>query len=178
MPTMKVKNNGVWEPVVGGSQGGSGNIDIDLDDVIELEPSIIVKPQSPLYHKTEDAYFYPLTTADQVMLENGDRLSVKFDTLVDKVNTKATSVTLKGMLSATGWSSSAPFEQAISIAGILSTDYPFVDIDLSEASDPETVIEDWGKVGRVTIHSDDSIIAYCYKEKPSVDIPMVFKVVR
>ena len=34
-----------------------------------------LKPQSPLYHKAEDAYFYPLTTADQVIMEDGSRLS-------------------------------------------------------------------------------------------------------
>lgn len=37
--------------------------------------SSYLKPQSPLYHKTEDAYFYPLTTVDQVVLEDGSRLN-------------------------------------------------------------------------------------------------------
>ena len=36
--------------------------------------SEFLKPQSPLYHKAEDAYFYPLTTADQVVLDDGSRL--------------------------------------------------------------------------------------------------------
>lgn len=35
------------------------------------------KPQSPLYHKEQDAYFYPLTTVDQVITEDGGRLSSK-----------------------------------------------------------------------------------------------------
>ena len=30
--------------------------------------SSYLKPQSPLYHKEEDAYFYPLTTEDQVIM--------------------------------------------------------------------------------------------------------------
>lgn len=34
-----------------------------------------VKPQSPI--RIEDTYIYPLTTADQVMLENGERLNSK-----------------------------------------------------------------------------------------------------
>ena len=34
-----------------------------------------LKPQSPLYHKKEDTYFYPLTTVDQVVLEDGSRLN-------------------------------------------------------------------------------------------------------
>ena len=33
-----------------------------------------LKPQSPLQHKDGD-YFYPLTTIDQVIMEDGSRLS-------------------------------------------------------------------------------------------------------
>ena len=33
-----------------------------------------LKPQSPLYHKKEDTYFYPLTTVDQVIMDDGSRL--------------------------------------------------------------------------------------------------------
>lgn len=37
--------------------------------------SAYLKPQSPLYHKTEDAYFYPLTTSDQIIMSDGSRLN-------------------------------------------------------------------------------------------------------
>jgi hypothetical protein len=33
-----------------------------------------LKPQSPLRHKSGD-YFYPLTTADQVVMDDGSRLN-------------------------------------------------------------------------------------------------------
>lgn len=33
------------------------------------------KPQSPIYSKTNDAYLYPLTTVDQVIMEDGSRLN-------------------------------------------------------------------------------------------------------
>ena len=33
-----------------------------------------LKPQSPLQHKSGD-YFYPLTTADQVVMDDGSRLN-------------------------------------------------------------------------------------------------------
>ena len=33
-----------------------------------------LKPQSPLQHKSGD-YFYPLTTADQIIMDNGSRLN-------------------------------------------------------------------------------------------------------
>lgn len=41
--------------------------------------SEFVKPQSPLYSKENDAYFYPLTTVDQVVMEDGTRLNTKID---------------------------------------------------------------------------------------------------
>lgn len=34
-----------------------------------------LKPQSPLYSKENDAYFYPLTTSDQVIMPDGSRLN-------------------------------------------------------------------------------------------------------
>lgn len=43
------------------------------------------KPQSPLYHKTKDTYFYPLTTVDQVIMEDDSRLNAKMLT-VDILN--------------------------------------------------------------------------------------------
>lgn len=53
----------------------AGAIDIDLDESNSGEVNSYLKPQSPLYHKKEDTYFYPLTTVDQVVLEDGSRLN-------------------------------------------------------------------------------------------------------
>lgn len=36
-----------------------------------------LKPQSPIKYKKDDAYIYPLTTADQVIMDDGSRLSGK-----------------------------------------------------------------------------------------------------
>ena len=91
---------------------------------------------------------------------------------------KAETETYKGILLASGWSDSAPFTQTVAIEGMLSTDYPFVDIDLSEVENAQSVIEGWNMVGRVTVGSDNTVIGYCYEEVPAVDIPIVFKVVR
>ena len=43
--------------------------------------STYLKPQSPLYHKEENAYFYPLTTTDQVIMDDGSRLNAKMLTV-------------------------------------------------------------------------------------------------
>ena len=91
---------------------------------------------------------------------------------------KAETGTYKGTFSATGWSGSAPFSQAITVEGIRSTDYPFVDIDLSDVQDATAVIEAWTLVGRCTVSADNRVVAYCYEEKPTVNIPVIFKVVR
>lgn len=91
---------------------------------------------------------------------------------------KAETETYHGVFSAAGWSGEAPYTQEIQIAGVLQTDYPFVDIDLSDVEDATAVIEGWKMVGRCTVSADNTVIAYCYEEKPEVDIPVVFKVVR
>ena len=94
------------------------------------------------------------------------------------VRNKAVTKTYKGTFLSSGWSSSAPYTQTITVEGVLSTDYPFVDIDLSDVSDAVSVIEGWKLVGRCTVSADNNVIAYCYEEAPAVDIPIVFKVVR
>ena len=50
---------------------GSGTIDIDLEGANENG----TKPQSPLKHTESGDYFYPLTTMDQVIMEDGSRLN-------------------------------------------------------------------------------------------------------
>jgi hypothetical protein len=52
-------------------EGGSGAVDIDLFGSAEGG----VKPQSPLKHTESGDYFYPLTTMDQVITNDGGRLS-------------------------------------------------------------------------------------------------------
>lgn len=100
------------------------------------------------------------------------------DAAMAAANTKAVTKTYKGTFLASGWSEEAPFTQEITVEGILSTDYPFVDIDLSEVEDATAVIEGWAMVGRCTVSADNTVIAYCYEEAPAVDIPIIFKVVR
>lgn len=47
--------------------------------------SEFLKPQSPLQHK-DGAYVYPLTTADQVILEDNTRLNAVLDNINDKID--------------------------------------------------------------------------------------------
>ena len=106
------------------------------------------------------------------------KAQITADDAVAAANTKASTATYKGTFSASRWSGSVPFTQNITVEGILSTDYPFVDIDLSEVENATAVIDGWAMVGRCTVSADNTVIAYCYEEKPAVDIPIIFKVVR
>ena len=83
-------------------------------------------------------------------------------------------------LTASGWSASAPYTQTAPAAGVLATDDPFVDVDMSGASGSAqgaALTEAWGFVGRVTA-GNNQITAYCYEEKPAVNLPVILKVVR
>lgn len=80
-------------------------------------------------------------------------------------------------LPASGWSGSAPYTQTISVEGVLATDDPFVDVYLEGVSDGTAILEAWMLVGRLST-ADGSITAYCYEEVPTVDIPIILKVVR
>lgn len=88
----------------------------------------------------------------------------------------------KAMLPVSGWGSEVPYTQTIQVDGLLSTDEPFVDIDLSggfgQVSDLLYVMENYYKVGRFTVSADNTLTAYCYEEKPTSGIPIMLKVVR
>ena len=164
-----------------------------------------IKPNYPL--KNGDNYLYPVTTADQVILSDGSRLekdgkvvagkleetriislagdvtgSVSFDGSNDVViNTSLISasnyyhVTFK----ASNWSSSAPYTQTVSVSGIKSSDNPIADINMSAAtsSNSADLLGAWMLVGRIAT-ADGKITAYCYEEKPTVDISVNLMVVK
>ena len=92
--------------------------------------------------------------------------------------------TLEIVLNKEAWSTEAPHTQIVSIENntdapvLLASDYPFVDVNLNNVTNPTAVIEAWGMVGRVTVSANDQITAYCYDDIPEVDVPFVLRVVR
>jgi hypothetical protein len=74
--------------------------------------------------------------------------------------------------------SSAPYTKEVTVAGILSTDKPDINLDLSSAtySDVATIQSDWANVYR-GVTSADTITFYA-SEVPTIDIPLGIKVVR
>jgi hypothetical protein len=91
----------------------------------------------------------------------------------------ATTVNYFSEINTTEWvGSSAPYTKTISILGILSSDKPFVDLDLSEViySEVESIKNSWGLIYRGTAITDG--ITFYADEIPDVNIPIHIKVVR
>ncbi len=74
--------------------------------------------------------------------------------------------------------SSAPYTKAVTVSGILSTDLPSVDLDLSGTtySNVATIQTSWANVYRA-VTSADTITFYA-STVPTIDIPLQIKVVR
>lgn len=96
------------------------------------------------------------------------------------IQKRATTASYTATFPSSGWSASAPYTQTVNVDGILLTDDPIVDIDMSSvtnADDWALMTEVWNFVGRITAN-EGSVTMYCYDEKPTVDITIFLKVVR
>ena len=73
---------------------------------------------------------------------------------------------------------SAPYTKAVTVTGILATDTPTIDLDLSNAtySDVATIQSSWANVYRA-VTSADTITFYA-SSVPTIDIPLGIKAVR
>ena len=125
--------------------------------------SIYLKPQSPLYHKTEDAYFYPLTTADQIIMEDGNRLNTVFKSTVRKTVT----------LLANNWSAKAPYTQTITFFDVNFDDLK-IDVHVAYTGNKASDLELSKGYSCVSYVKKDgnSITFSCLKNKPAIDIPV------
>ena len=81
-------------------------------------------------------------------------------------------------LAAANWGTEFPYTQSVTVDGILASDTPIVDIDLSDESlDAVSVITAWGSIGRMKTENN-TVVAYCYSDVPTIDIPVLLKVIR
>lgn len=117
-----------------------------------------LKPQSPLAKGND--YFYPLTTADQVIMDGGYRL----DQIVGKVEKSIVT------LYQNGWSTAAPYSYSIVVKG-LADDlnmkvFPHYSDDFAEK---QVLKEEFAKVSFCS--RQGNIVTFeCWDEIPSVDI--------
>lgn len=89
--------------------------------------------------------------------------------------------TYNALLRANGWTGSVPYTQTITVPGLLADDEPFLNINLEGITNATTgtnILDNWVLVGRAAVTANNKLIAYCYDEKPSVDLPITLKVVR
>lgn len=96
------------------------------------------------------------------------------------IQKRATTATYTALFPSSGWSSSIPYTQTVNVEGILATDNPIVDIDMSNAmseEDSALATEEWNLVRRIATN-DGSVTMYCYDEIPTMDINIILKVVR
>ena len=96
------------------------------------------------------------------------------------INQRATTATYTACFKASDWTIGDPHMQTVPVMGILKTDNPFVDIDMSfvvTGEDGIELTEQWNFIGRISTNND-SVTAYCYLDVPSVDINIILKVVR
>ena len=111
--------------------------------------------------------------AEKMDAQSGVELAAE---VAGKASTAGYAATLLGA----GWSAGVPHTQTVAVEGILATDNPFVDVDMSGATTGAagTALSDaWTLVGRVEAGAG-SITAHCYDDAPAVDIPLILKVVR
>lgn len=108
-----------------------------------------LKPQSPL--EKEGNYFYPLTTADQVILDDGSRLDKKLGNNNEQFK----------VLISTEWNgASAPYTQEITVPEIKEGDTPIADIVLADDYGTAAIQEkEWGKIFKIAT-ADEKIVVY------------------
>ena len=87
--------------------------------------------------------------------------------------------TVTGSNGTSDWTGSDPSVAILTVSGLLSTDVPIVDLDLSNVAfaDVEDVQADWALVYRVEASADNELKLYAIDE-PIEDFALTIKVVR
>ena len=136
---------------------------------------IYKKPQSPLYDFTNDFYFYPLTTADQVILEDGKRLNtvlLESENVQKILNQLLLGTTIS--LPQTGWTGeNEPYSQVIEVEGMTS-DRKF--LGLTSEDSLENMPEINKALGLVYgIESGEGIVTFYASQKPEIDLNVILR---
>ena len=81
-------------------------------------------------------------------------------------------------LPASGWSDTAPYTQTVTVEGLPEVDRPTADWDFSGATldNYEALAEGFACITRL-VTAAGSLTAYCYAEKPTVDLSVFLKAV-
>ena len=76
------------------------------------------------------------------------------------------------------WTGTGPYTQELTVQGIVADSQPVIDYDFSGAttSNIDTLLDEYNKVNRF-VTGTNKITAYCYGNKPTVNVPINILVV-
>jgi hypothetical protein len=118
-----------------------------------------------------------ITTAagDSLIVIPGATLGTADKWIVMPIPTNLTGISAP----ATGWTGSGPYTNVITVTGLLATDSPIVDLDLSGVTyvNVPDVQSDWGLVYRVAATANNQLTLYATDE-PTENFTLTVKVVR
>jgi len=82
-------------------------------------------------------------------------------------------------LLAANWSTDAPYTQDVELVGLLESDRPIADINMQNATVDNAMEYQyaWSCVHRI-VANNDNFEAYCYSERPEIDMDIIIQVVR
>lgn len=96
----------------------------------------------------------------------------------NKAYVDAKHLTATATLPASGWSSSAPYTQTVTVAGVLATDAPHVSPVYSDTlATAQAQKEAWEAVSKA-VAAAGGITFSCFEDKPTTDIPIQVEVNR
>jgi hypothetical protein len=117
-----------------------------------------LKPQTPI--QLNDNYIYPLTTADQVILNDGNRLNSLFKKTIKENVT----------LNASNWSDTKPYTQTITLT--YSVDDYDVDANVAYGDEDNAALHAAAGCISYIKKNHKEITFYCLKSKPKINIPI------
>lgn len=123
----------------------------------------------PIYHRQGTAFGAYAWSANETCL-------FVYDGTYWRLSKGKTSTVFTVSLPTGSWSSSAPYSKTINVAGIKSTDYPIVDVQLSaDVAAAKLQLTAWACVSRI-VTNNGSITVYCNESVPTTAITLLMMV--
>lgn len=129
---------------------------------------------------------YDINTTNTAVNQNADGLSDEISTRAQQIaaeqSTRAQQInavkaTRNATFPASGWSSSAPYTQTVSVSGITSSDSPIISLYIpnnTNASTAKAAKKAYGNVDGGTT-GNGTVTLYCYNGKPAANFSVSIK---
>ena len=127
-----------------------------------------LKPQSPLQEHTNDHYFYPITTIDQIIVDDTSRLN-DYSIITNKE--------ILSTLLASNWIEvNGRYIQSITIEDLNESYNAEVKIAYTDNFESDLLINNAASCVNYAKQNNGIISFYCFKNKPEYDIPIIVEV--